>query len=97
MFDFLTPNVLYTVIVTGVLSGFGILKYISKFILKVPITKVRKIFNVLKELLDVFDEAQKAVDPNGDGGGDVTKDEWNKIYPEGRQLVKAIGELRKTF
>jgi len=89
-------QIAYTLVI-GILTSAGVLKLIAKYIVKVPMLKLRSGLEVAKETLDVLDATQKATDEKGDGGGDITEAEMVKIYKELRELGKAVGILRKRF
>lgn len=94
--EWLTGN-LFETIVSVLLGAGGVSAIIGKFVLKIPITKIKQGLSIARQLFDVLDELQAATDENGDGGKDITKEEAQSIYREIREAGKAVGEIRKTF
>lgn len=93
-FSALTDNTfLYTILVsTGVVGVIS--KYVAMFVAKVPLLKIKKWLRVAGEVTDLIHSAQKATDQEGDGGGDITREEWNELYKDGRELGQAIKALK---
>ncbi len=73
----------------AIFGGGGVLAWGSRR-LGLPFFKANKWSKVLREFIDFAKATGKATDEKGDGGKDVTPDEWKNMYKEGREFIKAL-------
>jgi len=93
--DWLTKELIISILGGGVLGSLGILAFIKKYFGKFPLKKIKQIIKVVTEFIDFADVSKAAAHPDSPGGEKITKEEWSELYDEGAEFVSAVKELRK--